>query len=504
VRGGVLIRLITGWLLLCCAWVFANPPLAAPDEGDHYVRAIGIAQGQLVGAPAPGVRIGADPAEIAYDRSTQRAILVPARLDPRPYNCYLANPRLSAACMNRRPRNGPPSRYVTTVGDYPPLGLLAPAAVVTSAHTPAAAVRLGRLADLVIDLTLLVLAAAAMFDRAAGWLSLIGILAACTPTALFLASSLTPSGMSVCAAIAFVAALLRMSRQQAAPTLVWLLAGLAGATLINSHPTGIVWAALLLGGFALWQRPVRVRALVLAQPRAAVAAGTLLGVGTVAILLWQALYGPRTAIAYRGIRYALAEVPGQYWGALRQLVAGFGYLEFMLPLAFYLLWFGFVVLIAVSAGRHSNSRGRSALVIAAVCVFIVPVGVWMVFGRAAGIGINGREYMPLLVAFPLLAGEILLSRRLSLSGATTRWLAALAALSGVLQFVAWYLNGQRAAVGVSGQLLFAGSAAWRPPLGWLTWMVIAGVGALSLASVPLSTVLSGSRRRHTRPATAQV
>jgi hypothetical protein len=488
VQRGLLLRLAIGWLLLCCTWVFANPPLAAPDEADHYVRAIGISQGNLIGAPAPDVNIGANPAEIAFDKSTQRAVMVPARLDPSPYGCYLSRPRLSAACLNRPPRTGPLSRYVTSVGTYPPLGLLGPAAVLGAGQTPAQAVRLGRVAAMIVGLALVLAAAATLYDRASGWLSLVGILGACTPTALFLVSSLTPSGMSVSAAIALTAALLRVSRDQAAPLAVWILAGIAAAALMGSHPTGLLWTALLIGAFVVWHSRRRSISLVRTQRRGASAAVAIFGAGALVSLTWQALYGPNTPVAYRAVRLALGRVPSQYWGALREVVAGFGYLEFMAPLVLYLLWFAFVALTAVAAGHGNDRRQRGTLIVAALSVFVIPVGLWLVFGRAAGIGINGREYMPLLVAFPLLAGEMLLRRRESLSSVLGGGLAALASISGVLQFVAWYFDAQRSAVGTGGQLFFVESAQWTPPLGWATWIVVAGLGALSLASVPLSAV----------------
>ena len=55
-------RLVIGLSLLGIAWLFGNPPFAAPDERDHFVRVLGIANGQLVGAPAPKARIGWVPA----------------------------------------------------------------------------------------------------------------------------------------------------------------------------------------------------------------------------------------------------------------------------------------------------------------------------------------------------------------------------------------------------------------------------------------------------------
>ena len=37
-----------GMVLLGCAWAFATPYDGGPDEGDHIVRAYGVATGQIV------------------------------------------------------------------------------------------------------------------------------------------------------------------------------------------------------------------------------------------------------------------------------------------------------------------------------------------------------------------------------------------------------------------------------------------------------------------------
>ena len=43
---------VTAYSLLILSWIFANPPWAAPDELEHYMRAVSIGEGQLIGKPA--------------------------------------------------------------------------------------------------------------------------------------------------------------------------------------------------------------------------------------------------------------------------------------------------------------------------------------------------------------------------------------------------------------------------------------------------------------------
>jgi hypothetical protein len=485
-RSSVLTRLALGWALLAVAWVFANPPFAAPDEMDHFVRAVGIAEGDLIGGRAPNVNLGADLAEIKFDKSTQRAVAVPANLDPVPFNCYIVNPLDSAACLHRAPLRGPAVRLITSVGDYPPLGLLAPAVVLRSAHDPLQADRLGRVAAVIVALVLLIAAAAAVFEPAEGWLSLIGVLAACTPTAIFLAASLNPSGLATAAGIAMSASLLRIGRPGATPGWVWVLLGLGGSALVLGHPTGLEWATLLIVGFIAFEGLPTVRRLVRERARPASVGIGLLALGILAALVWQELYGPITPIAYRAIRLALGRAPGYTWNGLRDLVAGFGYLEFRVPLPVYLLWFAFVGALAAIALRVGSRHERRAVVVAAVVAVLLEPAVWIVFGRAAGIGIIGREYLPVLVAFPMLCGEVVYRHRASLAARDATALVSLATITALLQFIAWYLNGRRSAVGMSGSLLFASHAGWSPPLGWVVWLAVGACGALLLASVPLS------------------
>jgi hypothetical protein len=220
--------------------------------------------------------------------------------------------------------------------------------------------------------------------------------------------------------------------------------------------------------------------------------------GALASLVWHALYGPSTPIADRGVRLALTVLPQQLWNGARDLVAGFGYLEFRLPAIVYLLWFAFVGAIFFAAVKAGQRRERHAVVVAGLLAFLVPAGVWMVFARATGIGINGREYMPGLVAVPMVAGEVLYRHRDRISSRGIAALAKLATIAAVMQFVAWYLNGQRAAVGTAGSLLFASHAQWKPPLGWLVWIAVAGCATVLIASITIAPSIIPTRDRANR------
>ena len=67
----------------------------------------------------------------------------------------------------------------------------------------------------------------------------------------------------------------------------------------------------------------------------------------------------------------------------------------------------------------------------------------------------------------MLAGEVVYRNRDRLSRATVVALATVAPLAGTVQFLAWYLNGRRAAFGTGGPLLFLSDPEWEPP----PWLV---------------------------------
>lgn len=109
------------WGLLLAAWVIANPPFAAPDEAAHYLRAIGLSDGHLIGEPAPQAEIGLTKRQRAWTRQAARLIRVPPGLSPEPYGCEVGNPVLSAACLEAAKPDRSEVVLTTPVGNYQPL-----------------------------------------------------------------------------------------------------------------------------------------------------------------------------------------------------------------------------------------------------------------------------------------------------------------------------------------------------------------------------------------------
>ena len=152
-----------GLTLLVLAWVFGNPPGAAPDERAHYVRALGAGGLQLAGAtfePTEEQReafLGAaGKGEPLRGRASPPCCGPRSRRARSTSRARSASPRSAATTGARRSRRrvvdqppaGPRSRRVPTyTGTYAPFAYVVPGAVMRTQGSPAAALRAGRLRE---------------------------------------------------------------------------------------------------------------------------------------------------------------------------------------------------------------------------------------------------------------------------------------------------------------------------------------------------------------------
>jgi hypothetical protein len=494
------VALLCAWALIALAWAFSNPPFAAPDEGAHYLRAVGVGDGTLIGdqtnAPptAPGGR------QSAWLATTTRVVSVPARLIPPDAGCFVFDPKRSAACLEAQPvaTTTTEMRAPTYVGVYQPLPYLLPAAGVRLASRAEPALRWGRLAGLLPCLALLATAVALLWDPRAGNVSLLGPVAAVTPMVLFCAASLTGSGLEIAAGVAFVASLLRVRRDATrpgkarSPTWVWTAAGVSGASLGLSRPASPVWVVLAI---ALWAALLGTRPawqLVRGRRAAWIAAVAILG-GIALSWLWQRLYQADAVFSLANGRAAFRDGADRFARAADELVFAPSYLEFALPSWGSLLWLALVIALAATALFAAGAvRDRVVLVAAAIAVPLVPIALYVLTVRFTGYSIQGRYVLPILVALPLLAGEIVSENRERVSAGVLRSLVvAVPIAAATVHLLALWRNAQRSALGLHGSLLSWGAPEWTPPGGWALWFAVAAAGCSLLAATAL---LALSRR----------
>ena len=476
--------LVAAWVIFAIAWIWTNPLGAAPDEGDHYIRAVAAGHGDLVGTPAP--LAASDPQGIAGGR---RYFHIPVGMDQTAqFACDAFNANQPATCAD-----APSAPSTTTVaqsaaGTYMPTGYILPGALMRLASDPATALRLGRIASALLSLSLLAVAMRLLWSRARSGFALLGMLLVVTPQQVFLLTEVGPNGLEIAAATCFAAAIIRLSR--AAPVSAWHWAGLAygGVMLGAARPLGPLW---VLGGVVIalvFAGARRVFARFRERPWSAAGASAAIAAGAAVNLLWQARY-PGTA------HVSLHNLLTTYWNSVDQvprlfeeMVGYFGWLDTSLPDPLYLLWMTAVLSIALLALLVGTWRHRLVIVLLAVAsvllVGLLATYLSLALGYTGGTqGVQGRYVMPLVVWFPLVCGEVLYLGRHRLGQLFPRRLFLyLAALVALVQLDAWLINGRRYAVGANGSILFLRFPLWQPPAGWWTWVVLVLVAAALMAA----------------------
>ena len=137
------------YAMLVVAWIFGNPPPAAPDELWHYMRAVSSGHGQLVGQPGgrEGAKamVGERPATqseqsyeemLAFIAQTNRWVQIPPGFSLGWFRCPVVDPNESARCLNvSRPLTEARDWFISA-GTYQPLPYLVPAAISRSRVHP--------------------------------------------------------------------------------------------------------------------------------------------------------------------------------------------------------------------------------------------------------------------------------------------------------------------------------------------------------------------------------
>lgn len=489
------------YAMLIVAWVFGNPPSATPDELWHYLRAVSIGHGQVVGkaggrqdAKALVGERAATQAEPAYEEmlafivQTNRWVEIPAGMTPGWSRCAWVDPNVSARCLNDPSPLTETRDWFISAGTYQPLPYLISAAISrTSAH-PDKLDRLMRVGNALISLLLLGAATFLLWSPHSQLTSLVGLVVAVTPMAVFLSASLNPSGLEIMSALAFISALIRLTREETDQRFhpwAWTVLGVSGFVLALSRTTGPVWIILILGVIV----PLAgARAFIRVTLKWKRWSGPALFATFLAILLnrlWEYLYGARLPFDPSPLGTSLTEGLAQLPLVLAEQVGRFSYLEFGMPWYAYHLWGALAVALAVTALLVSTRPQRFLLLASIAAVLAVPVLLVAATMRHTGFGLQGRYVLAFSMVLPLLAGEMLVRHYERLRALDAhRLFLPYAAIAAFVQFVAWWTNAQRFAVGVGGPQWFLSAAEWSPPWGWTLWLMLelAGVGLLVAAA----------------------
>jgi len=500
-------------VLSAVSWLMGTAPGGAPDEGAHYVKAIGVGHGDLYGRRAPHATVGqflkltpAQESALArlfvgqarlrshWQGLTTRAFEVPGGLTFDGFFCTALRPDGSAQCLAGGRRSAASVLTPTYVGTYQPYAYVLPGLLMRAASGPLSAMRLGRLGIAVVACALLVAAAWLLWDGGRGALAIAGLVVAVTPTAVYFASTLNPSGIEIAAAVCFAAALLRICRAPRQPASVWALLGASGFALAVARSLGPAFVVAILAAVVLvfGRRPL-TQALRSGGRRASGAAVAVLA-GMVAGAGWEAAAQPHTHPALGSVGTDLGWSLSQLGSVFRQAVGVFGAIDAPLPPGFVAAWY---VLTLVLLGVAVATAGRTTRVrfLVVVAATVAAVGAIGIVTRPTGFAVQGRYVLPLLAGVALIAAEVV-SRS---AGRVPRRAGVAVGVAGVVAAVVhaagWWTNAQRFAVGRHGPWYFLDRARWSPPGGWPPWTVLALSACVCLLAAGLALGRAVDERR---------
>jgi Predicted membrane protein (DUF2142) len=480
-----------------------NPPPSAPDEWSHYLRAVSLAHGELVGTSSgregalaivgptrpPSLDEKTYQNELAWVAQNTRKVRIPAGLTPCWFRCgQQTDPLIPARCLNNASPLDEPADWFNPTATYQPFPYLLPAAISWVDVSPDNLDRLMRAAKAILSLAFVAGAVFLLWNAESRLVSLVGLIVAITPMTVFLSATLNPSGLEIVSALAFAAALLRLTRERTGGSVrwQWIVLAASGAMLSLSRTQGPVWIVLLLGVVVTTIAPAAVARIIVDQKRGFRLAAIVVVVAIVLNRAWEYVYGARLVFDPWPLVPSLSQGIAQLPAVLREQVGVFNYLEVSMPRLAYGVWDALTVALTTTALLVGSRWQRVHLLVSIGAALALPVVLVATTMRHTGFGLQGRYVLSFSLVVPLLAGEILVRRHDRLRALDAEHLFFPFALGvGFVQLVAWWTNAWRFAVGMRGPRWFLPSAEWSPPLGWWPWLVLALAGVCLLIASPL-------------------
>lgn len=490
------------FFLIGLSWATSNPPIAAPDEQSHLIKALGIAHFDI-GTPWLGHTDPPIPINIRND-SLSREVEILARLDPRGYSCFAFHPEVTAACQYWRTPNPAEGTVVavTPMGAYPPFEYFLIGQVAGLGNSVTAAVLLGRVTVLIICCLLL----AAAFAHIIAWLgrrAIIGAVLGLTPMAVFCSAILSISGFEIYSALtvaAVVVVAMRRPESLERPS-THILLMLSGAVLALSRQLGVITLAILMlvvlctGGW----RPI------LSQLRARrVSAWTtvaVLGIATGLALWWESAYDNP---ALRGPIFATDSFIEfmNNTGALTDSAVGWlGWVDVILPNWLLAIWLALLAGIVTVGYCWGSVKDRATLIVSIIATVAVAYVVYStIFWTVEVPTIQGRHVLGLFQIVPLLAGVVAAERLPRPAFRRLVWLIAI--FVPVIHGISLYVNARRYAVGAGDTpIWFFPDSQWEPALGWWPTLGIGLIGVIALVPAIASTAGKNDAQRGSDPQT---
>jgi hypothetical protein len=471
--------LAVGVATFTCAWGLSTVPFKGVDEPSQYLRTLAIAHGEVVMAKSR------NPMRAAHLEQPLEVRLPPAGYRTQALNTRvltvdrsMAPPHAFDRCVAALTRRS--CTEATYNGTYSPIGYVLPAIGVALAGDASTALWLGRLGAAIGSVAFLLMAVA-LSARGGRW-SLLGLMAAISPTVLFVSSILNPDGLEIAASIAFSCGCLRAAAERDQIP-AWAL----GSVAVSGAVTALTWAlGPLFVGFGLLLLSgllgrSGVRELLHTRGRHISMCAAALVSALALYVAWSLAMG-RThgGLELSPLLPSPAQAIREFSLVLDQALGAVGWINLYMPNTIYHPYVMTVVLSLLLAGWYADWRERVMLALVMIAALATPVLLqqWLL-RPPSDQGVQGRYVIPVLVLVPLLSGHVLARHASSMSSMMSRYGAAIAVFLLSLTQVAALVDIARFEAGATTQNV--GHAHWTPPFGWGGWWLLTVLGGGSLA-----------------------
>ena len=510
---------VVAFVLVGLCWMVTSPPGVGVDEPSHYIRIVGMANGQFFGRSVPADRplSGLTGAQLERVNAESGAFDLPGN-QREPLPCNVFEPTMPFACA-QYPVVAGTAEHVSFHAKYLPGAYVLPAVLARFGSSMWRTVLLARIGFLIQNTVLFAVTLLALrrrraagrsvgFGRSAWALLALSV----TPLVAFQVGTIAPSATEVLGVAAFTAAL--------------------GAVAVAPRPWR--WVALGCGVMACWARDLGVVGVGLAavawavadpgmrrwwreRTRADVIAAAALAVAALGAVVWQLTM----KVALRPRPGPLAELwrdLGVVPSLLHQSVGLLGWLNYRLDPFVDAVWStAWVALLFVVLSQLDR---RTRWVFAGLGFVYVALNLVLIDGlRATGFGVQPRFTLSVVaVAVVLLAArasrgtgapaaagavaegveiETASDRSRDAAGGS-RWFASSVAVVVAAGHVsALVISAHRHANGLGTGAISFDQPAWSPPGGWNAAMVLFALAA-ALIVVPIVVPAAASAISETR------
>ncbi|HET9058728.1 MAG TPA: DUF2142 domain-containing protein [Acidimicrobiales bacterium] len=479
---------LPAWALvfvLAALWALASPLGSSPDAPSQIARAASVVRGQWVGPSAPGP-----------GSNVTTLVRVPRTyaLEAADSRCFMFLEAVSAECATPQPVSGKLVTVQSHVGRYPPLyyamvgwpSLLTYGAIGTYLMEMVSAL----ICALFIALALTI---ATVYGRSRLLMLAVGV--AATPMTLYLAGTVNPSGLELACALSMWCSLAVWVRWylHAPPAPVVAVAAVSTCALVWTRPTAFAWPVLAAVVFApiVWrerhrgERQYPSRKLV--QRSTVAVALALLGSLAWTLLARATAVLPNFSPLPKGSSwghiffYVATDIP---WLAV-QAVGNFGHLDTPVPRPVLAVWAVVAAALVAGALRRGTARSKVSLGLLLVFSYAFPFASLVVAAPSFGFIGQGRYFLPLWGAIPVVAACWLPEQKKARVAGAMGWLGGTALM--LAQVASFYWGLRRYVTGVPGAWSLSGprGKVWAPPLGawWLIALFALGCAALLVLAV---------------------